>query len=354
MPDAVLRGLLEAAVPYALRLRRPFRGIEVREGVLIPGPSGWGEFAPFDDYDDAGAARWLDACLEAAFGSWPQARRSRIAVNAIIPSCSADAAAVLAREAVQVHGCTTVKVKVGGSLAEDEARVASVRDALDTLLGSGTGAIRIDANGAWSPAEAVTALRRLGAYGIEYAEQPCAGIEDLRELHRTAAVRIAVDEGLRRSDDPASVAATLREVADIVIIKTAPVGGVDAAMRLADAVGLPVVVSGALDSSVGLAAPLALAAALDLDTACGLGTGALLQDDLVARPLTPVDGRLAVCRPEPDPDALRRAGARLPSGRARWWQERLARAWAAGAGERWAGTIRSAIGGGAAGERLPS
>lgn len=354
MPDAALRTLLDAAVPFALRLRRPFRGIDVREGMLVPGPSGWGEFAPFDDYDDAGAARWLDACLEAAYGTWPEACRSQIAVNAIIPACTADTASLLAREAVQVQGCTTVKVKVGGPLAEDEARVAAIRDALDTLLGRGAGAIRLDANGAWTLDEASTALHRLSAYGIEYVEQPCAENDDLRELHRRSSVAIAVDEGLRRSDDPQAVAAGLREIADIVILKTAPLGGVAAAMRLADAVGLPVVVSGALDSSVGLAAPLALAAALDLDTPCGLGTGALLQDDLVADPLIAVEGRLPVRRPDPDPDALRAARARLGSERAAWWRDRLARAWAAGAGARWAATLRSAGDADTQGERLPS
>lgn len=354
MPDAALRTLLDAAVPFALRLHRPFRGVEVREGVLVPGPSGWGEFAPFDDYDDVGAARWLDACLEAAYGSWPDARRSRIAVNAIIPACPTDTAAVLTRDAVQVHGCTTVKVKVGASLAEDEARIASVRDVLDTVLGRGVGQIRLDANGAWTLTEATAALRRLGAYGIAYIEQPCADIDDLRELHRTAGIPIAVDEGLRRSDDPTAVAAVLREVADVVILKTAPLGGVHAAMRLAEAAGLPVTVSGALDSSVGLAAPLALAAALDLDTACGLGTGALLRDDLVAVPLIPINGGLDVCRPVPDPQSLRSAGARLGARRSRWWLERLARAWAVGPADRWAASVRSAGDVPAPGERLPS
>ena len=330
MTQAALASLLDTAIPFALRLHRPFRGISVREGMLVPGPSGWGEFAPFDDYDDAGAARWLDACLESAFGSWPQARRGHVAVNAIIPACTTDAAAVLAREAVQVHGCTTVKVKVGGLLAEDEARVATVRDVLDTLLGRGAGAIRIDANGAWTRPEAITALRRLGAYGIAYVEQPCADLDDLRALHAAASVPIAVDEGLRRSDDPQAVASGLREIADIVILKTAPLGGVDAALRLAEAVGLPVVVSGALDSSVGLAAPLALAAALDLEVACGLGTGTLLRDDLVAAPLMPHGGALQVCRPEPDPELLDAAHARLGEDRARWWRDRLVRAWSAG------------------------
>lgn len=348
MPDTALRQLIESAVPFALRLRRPFRGLEVREGLLLRGPSGWGEFAPFDDYDDRGAARWLEGCLEAAFGAWPQARRTHINVNAILPMCSADDAAVLAREAVLVQGCRTIKVKVGGSLAEDEARVASVRDVLDTLLGPGNGRIRIDVNGGWTLVQATTALRRLAAYGLEYVEQPCADAQDLRALHRETSVPIALDEGLRRSDDPQALArdaAALRECADVVILKTAPLGGVAMSLRIAEAVGLPVVVSGALDSSVGLAAPLALAAALDLESACGLGTGVLLRDDLTAPPLIPVDGGLPVARPAPDLDALLAARDRVGDARATWWLERLARAWSAGAAERWSAAVGASAAG---------
>lgn len=344
MTDPALRQLLESAVPFALRLRRPFRGITVREGLLVRGPSGWGEFAPFDDYDDAGAARWLDGALEAAYGSWPAALRTSIEVNAIIPASSADDAALLTRAAVTVNGCTTIKVKVGSTLAADESRVATVRDVLDTLLGRGVGAIRIDANGAWTVAQAQTALRRLGSYGLEYVEQPCAHIDELLALHSEVDVPIALDEGLRRSDDPQALAedaALMRELADVVILKSAPLGGVASAMRVAEAVGLPVVVSGALDSSVGLAAPLALAAALDLEAACGLGTGELLVDDLVDDPCVPRDGQLRVLRPTPDFDALLSARDRVGDERAAWWLQRLARAWAAGAGEHWSAAVLS-------------
>lgn len=347
MGDRALVHLLESAVPFALRLRRPFRGIEVREGMLLRGPSGWGEFAPFDDYDDAGAARWLDACLEAAYGTWPEAKRSQVNVNAILPMSSADDAAVLAREAVQVNGCRTIKIKVGATLIEDEARVASVRDVLDTTLGRGIGMIRIDANGAWDIGRARTALRRLSAYGIEYVEQPCASFDDLRELHGSCEVPIALDEGLRRDAAPLELArdaARIREVADVVILKTAPLGGVEPAMRIAEAVRLPVVVSGALDSSVGLAPPLALAAALDLEAACGLGTGSLLLDDLVAQPLRPVDGAIAVTRPAPDLDALLSARDRVGDEAAARWLGRLTRAWQAGAGERWSGIVAARAG----------
>ncbi len=345
MTDPALQRVLDAAVPFALRLRRTFRGVDVREGMLLRGPSGWGEFAPFDDYDDRRAARWLAAALEASFGSWPASWRPSIAVNAIIPACAADDAAILARTALLDHGCRTMKVKVGGSLAEDEARIASVRDVLDASLGSGVGRIRLDANAAWDVDRAVTSLHRLAAYGIEYVEQPCPDLDDLRVLRARIEVPIAVDEGLRTSDDPQALAAAgerLRAACDVIILKAAPLGGVDAAMRIADAVALPVVVSGSLDSSVGLAPSLALAGALDLDVACGLGTGALLRDDLVDPPLQPMDGELPVVRPAPDLDALLAARDRIGLDRAAWWGERLRRAWDAGAGAQWRALVEAA------------
>jgi len=171
--DLRLRAVLDAAVPFALPLRRRFRGIDVREGMLIKGPNGWGEFAPFDDYSDVAASRWLDSAIEAAFGTWPAARRTEVEVNAIIPAVSSNDAATMARAAVADGGCRTVKVKVGDDLAGDEARVATVRDVLDTLLGRGRGALRVDVNGGWDVDVAVSSLRRLGAYDLEYVEQPC-------------------------------------------------------------------------------------------------------------------------------------------------------------------------------------
>ena len=322
-----LADVLESAVAFALPLRRRFRGLEVREGLLIRGPSGWGEFAPFDDYSDAAAARWLASAVEAAFGQWPQPRRDRVEVNAIIPSVGADDAAGLAREAVLERGCRTVKVKVGSDdLADDEARVATVRDVLDTVLGRGTGAIRIDANGAWDVARGAVALRRLGAYGLQYVEQPCPSIEQTIELRRLVDVPFAADEAIRTAADPLAV--PVREFADVAVLKPAPLGGVAATLHLAEALAMPVVISGSLDSSVGLGTALAAAAALpDLTLACGLGTGALLADDL-ASPLVPVDGALPVVRSSPDLARLLQARDRLGDDRAMWWRRRLAAAWA--------------------------
>jgi O-succinylbenzoate synthase len=323
-----LAELLGAAVPFALPLRRRFRGLDVREGVLLRGPEGWGEFAPFDDYSDDAAARWLACAVEAAYGSWPDPVRTVVPVNAIIPAVDSADAAFLAREAVLERGCRTMKVKVGSrDLADDEARVAAIRDVLDTVLGPGLGRIRIDANAAWDLGSAATALRRLSAYGLEYVEQPCRDDDDLRALRRQVDVPFAADESIRLAADPGAV--RVSDFADVAVLKVAPLGGVRATLRLAARLDVPVVVSGSLDSSVGLGAGLAAAAALpELPYDCGLGTGALLAADLTD-PLLPVDGGLAVRRPRPELGLLLESRDRLSAERAQWWRERLASAWTA-------------------------
>ena len=322
-PESV-EELLGAAVAFWLPLRVPFRGLTVREGMLIKGPSGWGEFAPFDDYDTDRSARWLAAGLEAAWGEWPPALRSSIEVNAIIPSVDATRAGVLTREAIWEQGCNTIKVKVGASLAEDEARVVAVRDALDSS--NGDGRIRLDANGLWSLEQARTALRRLGRYGIEYVEQPCATLEDVARLRSEVDIPLAVDEVIRLASDPESV--RLEGKADVAICKPMTVGGAHATVRIAERVGVPVVISGSLDSSIGLSACIAAAAALpDLPFASGLGTGALLARDVTDPPTRPKSGMLAVERTAPDLEALMQATKDVTDERANWWRNRLAEAY---------------------------
>jgi o-succinylbenzoate synthase len=313
-------------VDVPLRVR--FRGVTRRQAVLIEGPGGWGEFAPFVEYGDEESARWLAAALEGAWEpqAWPAPVRAAVPVNATLPAvAAARVPAVLER----FPGCGTVKVKVaeaGQSLAEDVARVAAVRD----VLGS-SGRIRVDANGAWTPEEAVRALSVLAPYGLEYAEQPSRTLDDLRAVRAGLAragveVPVAADESVRKAGDPLRVA--LAEAADVVVVKVAPLGGVRAAFEVATTLGadhgLPVVVSSALDTSVGLSAGVALAAALpDLPYACGLGTAALLADDVTARPLLPVRGSVPVRRVAPDAESL--AALAAPPRRAAWWRDRLAR-----------------------------
>jgi len=206
-----------------------------------------------------------------------------------------------AHELVTASGCRAAKVKVaerGQSLADDEARVEAVRDA----LGSG-GAIRVDANGAWDVGQARRALRALGRFGLEYAEQPCATLDELAELRRKVAVPLAADESIRRAEDPLTVRAT--GSCDIVVLKAQPLGGVAAALAVAEACGLPVVVSSAVETSVGLAAGVAFAAALpELRYACGLATMSLLKGDVTGAPLAEQAGVLPVARPAVDAACL--------------------------------------------------
>jgi o-succinylbenzoate synthase len=278
---------------YRVPLRTRFRGIGVRDGVLVRGPAGWGEFSPFWDYDDAESRRWWASAVESAVEGWPAPVRFSIPVNVTVPAVAAEQAHAI----VSASGCRTAKVKVaepGQSPADDLARVEAVRDALGPA-----GAIRVDANAAWDVDTAVARIAELDRVGLEYVEQPCATLEELAALRRRIDVRIAADEAVRRSADPLRV--DLREACDVVVLKVQPLGGVRAALRVAEAHGLPCVVSSALESSIGIAAGVALAAALpELPFACGLATVALFTDDVTSAPLLPVDGALAVARPEPD------------------------------------------------------
>ncbi|MGA0208885.1 MAG: o-succinylbenzoate synthase [Candidatus Nanopelagicales bacterium] len=315
-----LEELLAAAVPFALRLRVPFRGLQVREGMLIKGPSGWGEFAPFDDYDDERAGRWLEAASEAAWGDYPAPLRDSVSVNAIVPAVDSAKAGFLAREAIASSGCTTIKVKVGGALADDEARVVAVRAALDAA--GADGRIRLDANGAWTCDQAITSMRRLIAYGIEYVEQPCSELDDIVRLRSQIDVPVAADEAVRLSNDPTKL--NLSGLVDYAILKPMTLGGAHATVRIASSVGVPVVVSGSLDTGVGLTSCLAAAAAItDLPLASGLGTGALFEHDLTDPPVLARDGRLEVRRYAPDLAALLAATDAIGADRAEWWRTRL-------------------------------
>jgi O-succinylbenzoate synthase len=302
---------------FAIGMPVRFRGIRRREGVLLHGDAGWGEFSPFLDYDDAECVPWLACALEAAHDGWPAPVRDRVPVNATVPAVGAEQAASI----VRASGASTAKVKVaerGQTLADDLDRVAAVRDALGP-----SGRVRVDANGGWSVDEAVDAVRRLDAVGsLEYVEQPCASVEDLAAVRRRVEVPVAADESIRRAADPYRVRDL--EAADVAVLKVQPLGGVRACLRVAEEIGLPVVVSSAVESSVGLAAGVALAAALpELPYACGLGTTSLLSGDVTADPLRPVDGWLPVRRVDVDRNALEAVAADEPTGAA--WRDRLAR-----------------------------
>lgn len=301
---------------FAITMPVRFRGLGRREGMLVRGDAGWGEFSPFADYDVEDSVPWLAAALEAAEVGWPEPVRERVPVNCTVPAVGPEQAA----DIVRASGCRTAKVKVaevGQSLGDDIARLEAVRDALGR-----DGRIRVDANGAWVVDDAVTALKLLNvaADGLEYAEQPCASVEELAALRRRIDIPIAADESIRRAADPLKVKQL--EAADVAVLKVHPLGGVRACLRLAEELGLPVVVSSAVETSVGLAAGVALAAALpELPFACGLGTHSLLARDVSTDPLVPVDGHLPLRSVDVDEGAFSAVAADAETDLA--WQQRL-------------------------------
>lgn len=281
--------------PFRVRLATSFRGVTHRSGVLLRGtaPEGataWGEYSPFPDYSAERASRWWAAAMEAAQGRWAAPVRDAITVNSIVPMVPAHRAGAFA----VAGGCRTAKVKVGGGLVGDDARRV---EAVAVALGVG-GRIRVDANGAWDVDTALRALRELdaaaragGAAGLEYVEQPCASIEELAQVRRRSPVPVAADESVRV---PGDADAVMRAgAADVLVLKVAPMGGVGPCLEIAHRYDVPIVVSSAMESSVGLLAGIALARALPREPlACGLGTSALLATDTVRVPVLPVDGEL--------------------------------------------------------------
>jgi len=313
-----LAELLETARVVALPMTTRFRGVDVREALLFEGPEGWAEFSPFVEYEDAEASVWLAASIDYAWNSQPAPQRDRIAVNATVPAVDA---ALVAGVLARFPGCRTAKVKVaesGQPLADDIARVSAVRETLGP-----EGRIRIDANAAWNVDEAERALHALAEFDLEYAEQPCATIDELAELRtrvKYMGIPIAADESVRKAEDPLAVARA--GAADLVIIKAQPLGGIRRALDTVAEAALPAVVSSALDTAVGLSQGAALAAALpELDYDCGLGTAALFAQDVAD--LTPVDGSIPVGRVTPDAARLEQLAA--SAERRDWWLDRLSR-----------------------------
>ncbi|ALG85717.1 o-succinylbenzoate synthase [Gordonia phthalatica] len=300
--------LLDTAKVVALPMHIRFRGVKVREALVFQGPAGWGEFAPFVEYDDAEAKMWLAAGIEAAYLGAPDPTRDSVRVNATVPAVPADQVAALIG---RYPGVDTVKVKVaepGQSLEDDVERVAAARDLVET--------VRIDANGAWSVAQAIEAITAIG--DVEYVEQPCRTAEELAEVRKAVSVPIAADESIRRSGDPLRVAQL--DAADIAVLKVAPLGGMRALLNLAHKLPMDVVVSSALDTAIGIAAGVNAAAALpNLHRACGLGTGELFSRD-VAPSFRIEGGVVKPRRVEPGID-LPLASAE----RTQWWHDRLRR-----------------------------
>lgn len=319
-----LRDILDSAHVVSVPLRQRFRGIETREVMLFEGPQGWTEFSPFTEYGDDEASAWLAAAIDFGWKATPRGVRTSIRTNATLPSVAAgDVPGVLDR----FPGCRTVKVKVaerGQGLADDVARVAAAREYLGPA-----GRIRIDANTGWNVDEAEHAIHALAEYDLEYVEQPCPTVEELAEIRQRvkyAGVPIAADESVRKASDPLAVARA--GAADLLVIKAQPLGGIHRALAIIGEAGLPVVVSSALETSIGISMGAHLAAAIPgLDYDCGLATVSLLAGDVTLDSLVPVGGAIPVRRVVPDSALLAELAA--PADRRDWWVDRVSRCYAA-------------------------
>ncbi|WJZ01587.1 o-succinylbenzoate synthase [Corynebacterium freiburgense] len=305
----MLEDVLARAHVVALPMRVRFRGVDTREALLIDGPAGWGEFAPFLEYGPAEAAHWLRGALEAAYIGFPTPVRTSVPVNATVPAVKpSQVPEILDR----FPGCDTIKIKVAEG--DDAARVQAVRDYNPQAI------IRVDANQGWTVSEAVAAAKTFGE--LDYMEQPCATVPELAEV-RKHGIRVAADESIRRAEDPYAVAHA--GAADVAVVKVAPLGGVSNVLKIADFMhsrGLTITVASALDTAVGMNAGLAAVAALEHINPAGLATQQLFLED-VCEPREIHNGMLDITPQTPDPDRL----AEFASPRKHYWFERLRQAW---------------------------
>jgi len=299
--------LLASLRVVALPMKTKFRSIQTREVALIQGEFGWGEFSPFLEYDDAESAPWLASAIEAATQPKPELYRTEVSVNGTIPALND--IQDLERIINSFPGVKTFKVKVGSDVSEDLQRLDLIRSIRPDAV------IRIDVNGLWSVDEAEIFLNSVGE--IEYVEQPCATIEELRELKKRVDVKIVGDEVLRKAKDPFNV--NLSDAIDFLMLKVQPLGGIKRAHKLAEHHNLPVVVSSALESAVGINYGLILAASFEeMNFDCGLGTGSLMAKNVADLPI--VDGKIAIADEVPNFDGLE-----VSADRYEWWKNRIMR-----------------------------
>jgi O-succinylbenzoate synthase len=308
--------ILETARVLSIPMRIKFRGITTREVLLFEGPKGWAEWSPFNEYEDEEASIWLKAAIEFAFGDIPEPTVKTIKVNATL------AAVKDVRAALEPFGnFEVVKIKVaeaGQTLQDDLDRIHEVRKHYPEAR------IRLDANGGYDIETALTLAKAMYEEGVplEYLEQPVKTIAELAELRlklKLFNIKVAADESVRKVSDPLAVAQA--HAADLLVLKAAPLGGINNALRIANQAGLPVVVSSALETSVGISMGAYLAAALNSEYASGLATAALLTEDVTDTPLIPTNGEIPLTRITPNKNSL--AKLQAPADRTTWWLERL-------------------------------
>jgi O-succinylbenzoate synthase len=282
--------------PVQIPMTHRFRRLTHREAVLLHGPSGWGEFSPFPEYPPEVGARWLAAALELACGDVPAPGRGSVEVNATIPAVAPDTAAAL----TLASGARTAKVKIGEPGEDEETDLGRIEAVIEAL--GPAGKVRVDVNGAWDIETATSRLLRMEPYDLQYVEQPVATLEEMVELRRRISIPLAADELVRQGIDPREIVE--EGGADVIVLKVQPMGGVSVVLDMSARVGVPVVISSALETSIGMYGGLLAASLIDSELACGLGTVSLLAGDPTQAPLVPVDGTVEVRRPEPDAELL--------------------------------------------------
>jgi O-succinylbenzoate synthase len=294
----------------SIPVKANFRGINFREIALFEGPAGWSEFSPFIEYSNKESSTWLKAAIEGATKEPPKPIRDQVEINATLPNVKVSEVKELL---AGFNGCNTIKIKIN-DFETDQALL------IECLKEIPKAKFRLDVNGGWALEEAIANVQSYEkAFGslIEYIEQPCTDFADLNSLRNSTGIKIAVDESIRKY--LAGDLTKIKEVADIAIIKWAPTGGFDAALEVIEKIGLPVVISSALDSSVGISHGLSLAKAVpNLYGACGLGTVCLFEGDVTSNPLMPINGIIKNRKVIPD----RIEEFKAESGRQKWWQDR--------------------------------
>jgi O-succinylbenzoate synthase len=294
----------------SIPVKANFRGINFREIALFEGPAGWSEFSPFIEYSNKESSTWLKAAIEGATKEPPKPIRDQVEINATLPNVKVSEVKELL---AGFNGCNTIKIKINDFETDQALLIECLKEVPKAKF-------RLDVNGGWALEEAIANVQSYEkAFGslIEYIEQPCTDFADLNSLRNSTGIKIAVDESIRKY--LAGDLTKIKEVADIAIIKWAPTGGIDAALEVIEKIGLPVVISSALDSSVGISQGLSLAEAVpNLYGACGLGTVCLLESDVTSNPLMPINGIIKNRKVIPD----RIEEFKAESGRQKWWQDR--------------------------------
>jgi len=316
-----LSDLLANAHVVSIPLKHKFRGIEHREVMLIEGSAGWTEWSPFLEYEDEEAAVWLAAAIEYGYYELPKLITSQVQINATLGAIKTKHIV----EALEPFGdFKTVKVKVaepGQTIVEDLYRALRLREFYPDVK------IRIDANGGYSLQNAIEIAKEISIAGIdlEYFEQPVKTIAEMAEVRLKLSrigIKVAADESVRKVSDPLAVAQA--NAADVLVLKAQPLGGISSALAISKEAGLPVTISSALETSVGISMGLHLAAALEVESFdAGLGTVAMFEDDVCEEPFIAKDGLLFPNRAVPSPAKLEKLKA--SDERKAWWLQRLER-----------------------------